>query len=174
MSRAVSNRDICYIKAVILLREHTHFSLTFTSHSSNPAYMIRVKLGMDRISDVLISGIRPAGLWIQYSTRYSVSDYIQPDDGRISGSINTVYLNGYHIFLYHYLRLYLLKLKLKNGQKKSIYRLTLADILILSSRFYFGIFLKKLIAYFLLVLLEQSPKPNSFLYWVPKKCLKRM
>ena len=45
MTKAVSNRDVCFIKAVFLLCEHGHFSLNFTSHGflAPPANTIRVR-----------------------------------------------------------------------------------------------------------------------------------
>ena len=49
LTKAVSNRDICFIKAVLILREHGHFSLSFAKHGlsplpSPPHNTIRVKL----------------------------------------------------------------------------------------------------------------------------------
>ena len=48
MTKAVSNRDICFVKAELLLFcKHGHFSHNFTSHglspSPNPLNTIRVK-----------------------------------------------------------------------------------------------------------------------------------
>ena len=43
MTKAVSNRDICFIKAVLLLCKHGHFSLNFASHGQSPTpHTIRV------------------------------------------------------------------------------------------------------------------------------------
>ena len=45
MTKAVSNREMCFIKAVLSLCEHRHFSLNFASHDvfCPPPSTIRVK-----------------------------------------------------------------------------------------------------------------------------------
>ena len=45
MTKAVSNREICFIEAVLLMCEHGHLFLNFASHGvkSPPPNTIRVK-----------------------------------------------------------------------------------------------------------------------------------
>ena len=44
MTKAVSNRDICFAKAVLLLCEHGHFSLNFALHVNGTPKIYHGKL----------------------------------------------------------------------------------------------------------------------------------
>ena len=46
MTKAVSNRDICLIKEVLLMCEHGHFSLNFASNGSTA--LPSIQLGLTR------------------------------------------------------------------------------------------------------------------------------
>ena len=71
MAKAVSNRDICFIKAVSLFCEHEHFSLNIASHGLSPP---TIQLGLRKTncspSTVLGDPEITANLYCNFASLY--------------------------------------------------------------------------------------------------------